>query len=71
MEQQREKLLLKTLLGAEEKAEVAGRIKEDVKIVKSITLVIAGIDAQEGRSPAEGNPMATRIRAGNTGYEEA
>jgi hypothetical protein len=51
-------VLMKTLLGADEKAEVAGRSREDVvKIVKSIALVITGIDAQEGRSlVVEGKP---------------
>jgi hypothetical protein len=40
-----EKPPVKTLLCVEEKADVEGRIKEEVKIVKSITLLMTRIDA--------------------------
>ena len=46
-----EKLLVKTLLWVKEKAKAEGRIKEEVRIVKSITLLMTRIDAQkEGRN---------------------
>jgi len=48
---ERERALLKALLGVvEEKAEVAGRIKAEEKIVKSITEVMTRIDDKEGRN---------------------
>jgi hypothetical protein len=46
-----ENLSVKTLLWVDEKANVEeGRIKEEVKIVKSITLLMTRIDAQKRRN---------------------
>ena len=45
-----ERLLAKIRLCAEEEAKAAGRNKEEVRIVKSTTLLMARIDAEEGRN---------------------
>jgi hypothetical protein len=52
---ERERALLKALLCVdEEKAEAAGRIKVEEKIVKSITEVMTRIDDKEGRNVGRG-----------------
>jgi hypothetical protein len=52
---ERERALLKALLCVvEEKAEAAGRIKAEEKIVKSITEVMTRIDDKEGRNVGRG-----------------